>query len=291
MNCRSPVNILTRSYGGGSDPTPLPNMSFRGGIVRLCRVSDEKPGKKVADQYDRDYDYTSYWDNRDYEHAAEETAIRRLLAGQRFEKAADIGGGFGRLCLVLREYSQQVTLAEPSKTQLEAAKSFLAKSDVIQTQQQADDLQFDDAELDLITMVRVMHHLPDPTQEFAEISRVLAPYGTAIIEVANYGHFKNRLQHKRSGKSLPSQPVSIRTVAADEPDAIPFVNHNINTVVNQLASAGLVLEDKLSVSNLRSTTLKKYVPAKVLGTVERFSQKPLASVDFGPSIFLKLRKP
>jgi len=29
-------------------------------------VSDDKPAKKVADQYDRGYDYTKYWDNRDY---------------------------------------------------------------------------------------------------------------------------------------------------------------------------------------------------------------------------------
>ena len=35
-------------------------------------MSEEKPAKKVADQYDRGYDYTKYWDNRDYEHAAED---------------------------------------------------------------------------------------------------------------------------------------------------------------------------------------------------------------------------
>jgi ubiquinone/menaquinone biosynthesis C-methylase UbiE len=253
-------------------------------------VSDDKPAKKVADQYDRGYDYTKYWDNRDYEHAAEEVAIRRLLDGRHFGAAADIGGGFGRLCLLLREFADHVTLAEPSRTQLEAAKTVLAGTDIDQVQMQADDLQFDDASLDLITMVRVMHHLPEPSAEFTEIARVLKPGGTALIEVANYGHFKNRRRFKKEGKPLPTEPVSIRTALADEPDAIAFVNHNVDTVVGQLATAGLNLVDKLSVSNLRSETLKKVLPKGLLIAAEKAAQRRLASRDFGPSIFLELRK-
>lgn len=253
-------------------------------------MSQDKPSKKVADQYDRGYDYTQYWNNRDYENAAEQVAIRRLLKGRHFAKAADVGGGFGRLALLLREYADRVTLAEPSQTQLDAAETFLAGTDIIKQRQQADALQFADGELDLITMVRVMHHIPEPSEEFAEIARVLAPGGTAIIEVANYGHFKNRRAFKKAGKVLPKEPVSIRTAPADEPDAIAFVNHNIDTVVQQLAAAGLVLESKLSVSNLRSPKLKRFVPTPVLVAVERVLQKPLANSDFGPSIFLELRK-
>ncbi|HPU13679.1 MAG TPA: class I SAM-dependent methyltransferase [Aeromicrobium sp.] len=253
-------------------------------------MSDEKPSKKVADQYDRGYDYTTYWNNRDYENGAERVAIRRLLKGRRFAKAADVGGGFGRLAILLREYADQVTLAEPSQTQLDAAEKFLAGTDVIKARQQADALQFADGELDLITMVRVMHHIPEPTKEFAEIARVLRPGGTAIIEVANYGHYKNRRAFKKAGRELPAEPVSIRTVAADEPDAIAFVNHNIDTVVAQLADAGLVLQGKLSVSNLRSQKLKKILPTSLMVAVEKVLQKPLAKSDFGPSIFLELRK-
>ncbi|MGA9103412.1 class I SAM-dependent methyltransferase [Aeromicrobium sp.] len=253
-------------------------------------MTEDKPGRKVADQYDRGYDYTKYWDNRDYEHASEEIAIRRLLDGRHFGAAADVGGGFGRLCLLLREYADHVTLAEPSLTQLEAAKSALAGTDIDQVQMQADDLQFDDASLDLITMVRVMHHIPEPSAEFAEIARVLKPGATALIEVANYGHFKNRRRYKKEGKPLPVEPVSIRTVAADEPDAIAFVNHNVDTVVGQLATAGLTLVDKLSVSNLRSERLKKMLPTGVMLAAEKAAQRRLASRDFGPSIFLELRR-
>ncbi|WP_162891362.1 class I SAM-dependent methyltransferase [Aeromicrobium sp. A1-2] len=253
-------------------------------------MTDDKPSKKVANQYERGYDYTKYWDNRDYENAAEHMAIRRLLKGDHFGNAADIGGGFGRLCILLRTFSDKVTLAEPAASQLEAAKKVLEGTDIAQVQMQADDLKFADGELDLITMIRVMHHLPDPTAEFAEIARVLAPGGTAIIEVANYGHFKNRRRHKKQGTPLPTEPVSIRTVKADEPDAIAFVNHNIDTVLGQLQTAGLTLDSKLSVSNLRSQKLKRALPTRAMLAVERATQSRLAKNNFGPSIFLKLRK-
>jgi hypothetical protein len=51
-----------------------------------------------------------------------------------------------------------------------------------------------------------------------------------------------------------------------------------------------VLDRKLSVSNLRSHRLKRLLPQRLLLSVERLVQRPLARVDFGPSIFLKLRK-
>lgn len=254
-------------------------------------MTDDNAPKKVANQYERGYDYTKYWDNRDYENAAEHIAIRRLLKGNHYRNAADIGGGFGRLCILLRTFSDKVTLAEPAASQLEAATKVLAGTDIAQVQMQADALLFADGELDLVTMVRVMHHLPEPAAEFAEISRVLAPGGTAIIEVANYGHYMNRRKHKKAGTPLPVEPVSIRTVKADEPDAIAFVNHNIDTVVSQLAAAGLTLESKLSVSNLRSQRLKKVLPTSAMLAAERVSQARLAKSNFGPSIFLKLRKP
>ena len=124
-------------------------------------MADEK-SKKVANQYERGYDYTKYWDNRDYENAAEHIAIRRLLKGQHYGSAADIGGGFGRLCILLRTFADKVTLAEPAASQLEAAKKVLEGTDILQVQMQADDLKFADGELDLVTMVRVMHHIPEP---------------------------------------------------------------------------------------------------------------------------------
>ena len=247
---------------------------------------------KKADQYnDPKHNYQQYWQGRDYEHAAEEIAINKLLKGKHFSTAVDVGGGFGRLCVLLENYADKVTLAEPSQQQLDLAKGFLKDHPEIDRKLlQADDLQFPDGSIDLLTMIRVMHHLPDPEVELEEIARVLSPEGCAIIEVANYAHARNRLKHLIKGKRMPVKPVDIRSEQNRRKDEIPFVNHNPYTVIRQLALAGLRVEATLSVSNLRSPQLKKLVPQAVMLGFERVLQRPLASVYFGPSIFFLVRK-
>lgn len=248
--------------------------------------------KKKADQYnDPNHNYLQYWDGRDYENAAEQIAIRRLLRGKHFGTAVDVGGGYGRLCLLLEEYADKVVLAEPSQQQLDIAKDFLKDHPEIDRKlMQADDMQFDDNSIDLLTMIRVMHHLPDPTNEFSEIARVLSKNGLAIIEVANYAHFRNRLKHLVKGTKIPLKPVDIRSKINQREDEIPFVNHNPKTVIRQFAHAGLRVETTLSVSNLRSPALKKRVPHKVMLALEKSLQAPLSSMYFGPSVFFLVRK-
>lgn len=247
---------------------------------------------KIANQYDNDnYNYLNYWKGRDYEHAAEEMALKRILKGKRFRHAADIGGGYGRLCIFLKKYADKVTLAEPSKAQLDIAKDYLKDyPDIDQKLMQADDLKFDDGSLDLITVIRVMHHLPDPSVEFSELSRVLADDGILILEMANYAHARNRVKHFLKLQKLPVDPVDIRSPENRREEEIAFVNHNPKTVVKQLAHAGLKVDKVLSVSNLRSTTLKKVVPKSVMLSVEKFLQPTLARTYFGPSIFFVVRK-
>lgn len=248
--------------------------------------------KKIANQYnDPTHNYLHYWDGRDYENEAERLAISRLLAGKHFKKAADIGGGYGRLCVFLEDYADKVVLAEPSKQQLEIAKDFLKDHpEIDRVLTQADDLKFKDKELDLITMIRVMHHLPDPTNEFKELARVLSDDGYIILEVANYAHARNRIKHLFKAKKLPKEPVDIRSAQNRRDDEIAFVNHNPKTVIKQLAHAGLRVERVLSVSNLRSPAMKKIVPRSVMIAVEGFLQPALARAYFGPSTFFLLRK-
>ncbi len=247
---------------------------------------------KTANQYDNDdYNYLRYWDGRDYEHAAEEVAIRRLLKGKHFKTAADIGGGYGRLCVFLEQFADKVTLAEPSQAQLDIAKDFLKNHPEIQSvKTQADNLKLADKSQELITMIRVMHHLPEPAAEFQELHRVLADNGYLILEVANYAHARNRIKHLLRGKRLPSQPVDIRSLQNRRKEEIAFVNHNPRTVIKQLAHAGLKVEKVLSVSNLRSPSLKKIMPQGVMLLAERIMQPTLAKTYFGPSIFFLVKK-
>lgn len=248
--------------------------------------------KRQADQYnDPHHNYLHYWDGRQYEHLAEEIAINKLLKGRHFRTAVDVGGGYGRLCVLLKKYADNVILAEPSQQQLDIAADFLKAQPQIKRQlMQADDLKFKDASIDLLTMIRVMHHLPDPSREFDEIARVLRDDGWAIIEVANYLHMRNRMRHMLKRTHMPVKPVDIRSAANKRADEIPFVNHNPATVIRQLEHAGLYVKSTLSVSNLRSAKLKKIIPREIMLGAESLLQRPLANVYFGPSIFFLVRK-
>lgn len=247
---------------------------------------------KKADQYDSgDFNYLHYWEGRDYEHGSEEIAMRRLLAGRSFDHAVDIGGGYGRLCVFLQRYAKHVTLAEPSKKQLELAKDYLKDHPEIDSKQiQADDLPFRTNSVDLITMIRVMHHLPDPSKEFDEIARVLKKDGYLILEVANYVHMRNRMKHLARREPLPTKPVDIRSPENQRDDEVAFVNHNPKTVMKQLAHAGLKVEKTLSVSNLRSPGLKKVLPVSIMLAGERLMQPMFSAMHFGPSIFFLVRR-
>jgi hypothetical protein len=91
-------------------------------------------------------------------------------------------------------------------------------------------------------------------------------------------------------EKLPTEPVDIRSEANKKKNEIPFVNHNPQTVIKQFADAGFWVERSLSVSNLRSTTLKKIMPKGMMLQVEEMLQPMLSRTYFGPSIFFLLRK-
>ncbi len=257
-----------------------------------AKKTEVKKVLRKADQYnDPSHNYLHYWNGRDYEHASEEIAIKRLIKGKRFKHAVDVGGGYGRLCLLLKDYADKVTLAEPSQQQLDIAEEYLKDHPEIERKLlQASDLQFKDGSVDLLTVIRVMHHLPDPEPEFREFHRVLSDDGYLILEVANYAHGRNRLKHALKGKPLPKEPVDIRSEKNKREDEIPFVNHNPNTVIKQLAHAGFKVERTLSVSNLRSPSVKKVVPKQLMLAVERALQPTLSSIYFGPSVFFLVKK-
>ncbi|HSX47751.1 MAG TPA: class I SAM-dependent methyltransferase [Patescibacteria group bacterium] len=259
----------------------------------MVNLPKAKPkSKRKSDQYnDPKHNYLHYWDGRQYEHLAEEIAINKLLRFKHFNTAVDIGGGYGRLSVLLENYSDHVVLAEPSQQQLDIAKKFLKGHPNINKElMQADDLNFKDESVDLVTLIRVMHHLPDPSNEFNEIARVLKNEGYAIIEVANYVHMLNRIRHLIKLKKIPVKPVDIRSEINKSKDEIPFVNHNPETVTRQLQHAGLYVVKVLSVSNLRNPRLKKVLPMNIMLGSEKLMQRPLSKLYFGPSIFFLVRK-
>jgi len=247
---------------------------------------------RKADQYDDPtYNYLKYWQGRDYENESEEIAIKYLLRKKHFHHAIDIGGGYGRLSLLLSNYADKVTLVEPSKQQLDIAGNYLkGQVSIDKMLGQANKLKFADQSIDLAIMIRVMHHLPDPTPELREIARVLSDDGHLILEVANFTHFRNKLKYGLKFKKFPVEPVDIRSEKNRKDSVIPFVNHNPKTVIKQLAHVGLKVERTLSVSNLRSPALKKILPRQFMLALEKPMQTGLAKSYFGPSVFFMIKK-
>jgi len=251
-----------------------------------------KKAVRKADQYDDpQYNYQDYWAGREYEHAAEEMAVKRLLKGQHFKHAIDVGGGYGRLSLFLTNFADKVTLAEPSQQQLNIAKIYLRNAPQVERKLlQAADLKMPAGSTDLVMVVRVLHHLPDPMAEFKEISRVLRPGGIFILEFANDAHFLNRIRYGVRGKGVPKSPVSIQEEAKTKAGELPFVNHHPKTIITMLKKAGFEVETALSGSNLRSPRLKKVFGKRPLLALEKVLQPLLSPIYFGPSVWLRLKK-
>jgi SAM-dependent methyltransferase len=149
---------------------------------------------------------------------------------------------------------------------------------------------FERDELDLAIMIRVMHHLPNPEAEFKSIYEALKSEGMFILEVANSSHFKNRLKYATQLKGVPKGYIDVRSDKNKAIGSIPFGQHSITEVVEMLNKAGFKLKDKLSVSNFRFGALKKALGKGNLLKLEGKTQKPLAKMNFGPSIFLVLEK-
>jgi len=237
------------------------------------------------------FSYEKYWQSRDYEQASEELCINHLLEGKKLKVGVDLGGGYGRLSSLLRKYCKKVTLVEPSRKQRRIAQQYLGSDpSVTILPGTAEKTGLPPASADLVIMVRVMHHLPDPLPALKEIHRILKPGGIMILEYANSTNFKSRIRSLLTGQPILLTPIEKRSVSNIRRNTIPFVNHHPHTIDKLLNRAGFTVSQKLSVSNFRIPFLKRRLGMKSLLVLESKTQKRLASFNFGPSIFLLAHK-
>lgn len=251
--------------------------------------------KSMSAAYDT-FDYPAYWEGRDYEHKSEAIAISKFLKKiGKCNSLLEIGCGFGRLAPLYYKNAKSITLSDPSKNLLVQAKKQIKNKNVKFLNSNLQNLVKNSKtnSFDTIVMVRVLHHLETVDQALDVFDKLIKKNGYIILEFANKLHGKAILKNFLRGnftfplEIFPSDKRSDRNI---EKGSILFQNYHPDTVRFSLEKHGYQILEMRSVSNIRSTIMKRYVPERILLWVERNIQKPFAQFYFGPSIFVLARK-
>ena len=240
------------------------------------------------DYNDKNYDYTKYWEGRDYENASELTALAKLLP-EKSGRILDAGGGFGRLIPAYKDRFKEIVIFDQSSKILAQAQSQARSQNVAITTQEGDIYklsQYGLGKFDCVVMVRVAHHLEDLSKALYEISQMLNFGGVFILEFANKLHVKSAVRNaaKLNFKYFKTDPIS--RASKD----VTFLNFHPDFVEQALKDNFFKVVDRLSVSNFRNDAVKKTLSKDSLLILENLMQKPFGFINFGPSIFLKCVK-
>jgi ubiquinone/menaquinone biosynthesis C-methylase UbiE len=249
----------------------------------------------MAAHYDQ-FDYPGYWAGRDYENASEIIAIKNFLAQiSRIKTVLDIGAGYGRLTPAYQYRAKKIILSDPSSKLLSVAKKKLNKQNIKYLHSKIENLcsKIRPKSVDLVLMVRVLHHLTNIDVAFEKINRMLDSHGYFILEFANKRHFKACISEFCKGNfTYPSDifPKDRRCAQSVKNNALPFVNYHPDLIMKKLSEHGFEIVEKRSISNIRIPLAKKLFTLDLLQELESFLQKPLSLFNFGPSIMLLARK-
>lgn len=251
---------------------------------------------KLSAHYDT-YDYPAYWKGRDYEHMSEVIAINSLLSKhQKFDSLIDIGGGYGRLIPHYLDKAKHITLAEPSIHLIEIAKETFKKNKRVSFVHSPIENLLSNMKphsVDAVSLVRVMHHLSDPSAVIDTFSKLLKKKGILVLEFANKIHGKAQFANLCKGDfsfSKDTTPSDRRCMENKRDKSISFYNYHPKTIKDALNASGFEIMGMRSVSNVRNPFVKKHMPLSWLVKVEEVLQIPLAPLYFGPSIFILAQK-
>jgi len=247
----------------------------------------------MAAAYDT-YDYPSYWIGREYEHKAEILAIKALLSKiPRIKTLLEIGAGFGRLTSTYQFRANRVILSDPSAKLLGLAKGELPQKNLKFLQSKLENLpsKMKAGSVDLIIIVRVLHHIHNLDEAFSVFTKLLKNNGYLLLEFPNKQHLKATLAEFLKGNfTFPLDIFPKEVKSAKRKKSLPFMNYHPDLIKEKLKQYDFKVLDKRSVSNIRSPFIKKIISTPTLIFLENLLQKPLALVNFGPSIFILARK-
>ena len=243
------------------------------------------------------YDYPGYWEKRKYEHGSEILAIKALLTKiPRIGALLEIGAGYGRLTPSYLFRARRVVLSDPSSKLLKIARELYRKNrkvSVIQSGLENMPNKVRGGTYDVIVMVRVLHHIQDLDEAFVIINKLLKKRGYLILEFANKRHLKATIRELLRGNltfPLDIFTKDARSARSIKKGTIAFFNYHPDMIKHKLEGHSFEVKDKLSVSNIRSTTLKKLLNTETLLVFEKYLQRLFGVFYFGPSIFILAQK-
>jgi ubiquinone/menaquinone biosynthesis C-methylase UbiE len=243
------------------------------------------------------FDYPAYWIGRGYEHKSEILAIRAFLNRiKKIKTILEIGAGFGRIVSHYSFRAKKIILSDSSSRALKMAReTFKSKHNFKYIHSSLENLptKVRSSTIDLIILVRVLHHIRDISLAFKIMNKMLKPGGYLLFEFANKKHIKATFNHILKGNFsfiIDRATTDIRSKKAIKMNALPFLNYHPEKIKSVLDEFGFEVIEKRSVSNIRNTFLKRVFSTDILLFFEKRLQVPFSYFDFGPSIFVLARK-
>lgn len=244
-----------------------------------------------------DFDYPTYWKDRKYEHESDIHALKSFLDKiEEINTILELGVGFGRLTPTYVYRAKKAILSDPSARLLKKAKDKLNKYENIKYIHAGFETlgkKLRSKTADVAILVRVLHHIEKPQECFSTINRLLKDKGYFILEYANKSHFKAFVKEFLKGNFTYPLNIFTKDISSKkgkQKSTLPFCNFHPHRIEKMLKEEGFEIIEKRSVSNIRNPIIKKLIPASLLISIEKLLQKPLASLNFGPSIFILARK-
>ncbi len=190
------------------------------------------------------YDYPAYWQGREYEHESEIIAIKAFLKKiPKIKKILEIGSGFGRLTPFYEYRASKIILADPSSKLLKVAREKMTGKKIRFVHSKIENLkdQLRGNCVDLIVIVRVLHHIENLDEALPIIQNLLKKNGYLILEFANKKHLKATVcEFLKGNLTFPLEifPLDKRSPKSVKKKTLPFVNYHPDQIVEKLESRG-----------------------------------------------------
>jgi ubiquinone/menaquinone biosynthesis C-methylase UbiE len=239
------------------------------------------------------YDYPAYWKDREYEHEAEMIAMKSFLNRiPRLKTIIEIGAGYGRLVPSYFFRAKKIILSDPSSKLLKIARNTLKNKGIKFIHSNIENLypKVRKNTANLVVMVRVLHHIHDLDQALSITHKITKKGGFLILEFANKRHLKATISEFLHGNFTFPLDIFPKEVKSSNQKSISFYNYHPDIIKERLKHNGYSIIEIRSVSNIRSSAIKRFMPTEYLLFIENLLQRPLSYMCFGPSIFILAKK-